>query len=584
MKGKKIVSIIIVLLILLLIAGGAFAYAYIATDIFKTDKEMFFKYFSQITAEDGFIEKGIVDFEKKKMQTAFENSGEITVDVKYPDEDMDDIIEKVNELSIKFSGKMDSTNQKAEQNIKVDYGNDVVLPINYRQDGNEFGLQIDKLSKKFIAIRNENLRDLIDEISGNSSMSSRIDGIVEIFTASSDLISGIEFSDDEKKQLEQIYSPILQEALIEEKFTSTKTEQNKSYTLEISFQEIKEIIIKMLEKTKENTLIIDKLNESGLKMDPNMEPMDTRDIDEIIKSFSEDDVSQISNLKITLVQSDEQLNKVIVENEVSKILIEKNKTVDVLTYNINLEQNETEEQNESSIIMEKAPSSQKINMYFSVQYSGLESLTNVQENFKVGYSVVADNETMAYEYKIDTNTEFVDSVEISAIDKTNAVILNDYEESQITGFLEQVVSKLLDINKNQMEELGLKEYENPILYTNPITMLVVSFNNMASDVVGGESNTNLTETEKTYFNATFSRYEDIHASGSEVNAMIRTVYNNNSVSPQIESIRRIVKITLDGSEISVNIKTTVDVTKSYTVKTIYDEEGLVSEMRVTTNN
>ena len=584
MKSKKIVAVILIVLMLLLIAGGAFAYLYIATDIFKTNREMFFKYFSQITAEDGFIEKEIIDFEENKKQTPYEKSGEITVDVKYPDEDMDDIIEKVNELSIKFLGKMDSTNQKTEQNIKVDYGNGVVLPINYRQDGNEFGLQIDKLSKKFIAIRNENLGDLIDEISGNSSMSSRIDGIVEIFTASSDLISGIEFSDDEKKQLEQIYSPILQEALIEEKFTSTKTEQNKSYTLEISFQEIKEIIIKMLEKTKENTLIIDKLNESVLKMDPNMEPMDTRDIDEIIKSFSEEDVSQISNLKITLVQSDEQLNKVIVENEVSKILIEKNKTVDVLTYNINLEQNETEEQNESSIIMEKAPSSQKINMYFSVQYSGLESLTNVQENLEVGYSVVADNETMAYDYKIDTNTEFVDSVEISAIDKTNAVILNDYEESQITGFLEQVVSKLLDINKNQMEELGLKEYENPILYTNPITMLVVSFNNMASDVVDGESNTNLTETEKTYFNATFSRYEDIHASGSEVNAMIKTVYNNNSVSPQIESIRRIVKITLDGSEISVNINTTVDVTKSYTVKTIYDEEGLVSEMRVTTNN
>ena len=58
MKGKKILSIILVLLILLLIAGGAFAYAYIATDIFKTDKEMFFKYFAQITAEDGFIEKG----------------------------------------------------------------------------------------------------------------------------------------------------------------------------------------------------------------------------------------------------------------------------------------------------------------------------------------------------------------------------------------------------------------------------------------------------------------------------------------------------------------------------------------------
>ena len=50
MKGKKIVIIIPILLILLLIIGGAFVYAYIATDIFKSEQEMFFKYFAQITA------------------------------------------------------------------------------------------------------------------------------------------------------------------------------------------------------------------------------------------------------------------------------------------------------------------------------------------------------------------------------------------------------------------------------------------------------------------------------------------------------------------------------------------------------
>ena len=51
-SGKKVViTLIIAILVLLLIAGGVLAYAYLATDIFKTDKQLFFKYFSQISAE-----------------------------------------------------------------------------------------------------------------------------------------------------------------------------------------------------------------------------------------------------------------------------------------------------------------------------------------------------------------------------------------------------------------------------------------------------------------------------------------------------------------------------------------------------
>lgn len=558
-NGKKvIVTTIIILLILVLATGGVFAYLYLATDILKTDRQLFFEYFSQITTEDGFLDKKIADFSAKKEQNAYENSGEITFEVEYPDDSMKSVIEKVNDLSIKYSGKVNSVNQKAEQNIEVDYGNNVVLPINYRQDGNKFGLQTDKLSKKFIAIKNENIDELIDNVSGDgiTSMSSRINGISEIVTTESDLFSEFKLSEEEKNQLKQIYSTIIQEALVEEKFTSTQIEQNESYTLEISFQEIKDIIIKMLETTKGNTLIIDKLNEVALKVDPEMEKMDTSDIDDIIKSLNEKDVSKMSNLKITLVQSDKKLNQIIIENQECKILISKNKTAEVLKYSIELQQMEN-------------------NIHFYMQYSGLESLTNVQENYELGFDVIEDEEKLAYNYKFDNNTEFIDTVSIDAIDETTAVILNDYDETQIKSFLGQVGTKLLDINKKQMEELGLKEYENPVLYTNPVTMLAISIFNMANDAI---VDANLSEQEKLTFNSQFTRYEGQNISGSVVNAMIATVFNN-SLSSQGESAR-VVKVTLDGVEIFER----VNVDKLYTIEAIFNEEGFVSEMKVTTNN
>lgn len=56
-KGNKILVVLIVIIILLLIAGGVFAYAYLATDLLKTDAELFSKYLSQIVAEDVFLIK-----------------------------------------------------------------------------------------------------------------------------------------------------------------------------------------------------------------------------------------------------------------------------------------------------------------------------------------------------------------------------------------------------------------------------------------------------------------------------------------------------------------------------------------------
>ena len=47
MKNKKILIVVIIMIAILAIGGGVFAYLYIATDTFKSDKELFSKYISQ---------------------------------------------------------------------------------------------------------------------------------------------------------------------------------------------------------------------------------------------------------------------------------------------------------------------------------------------------------------------------------------------------------------------------------------------------------------------------------------------------------------------------------------------------------
>jgi len=576
-SSKKIVMVILILLVVLLMVGVAFAYVYVATDVFRTDKEMFFTYFAQLTSEeDGFVDKRIKVFNEKKEQSAYENSGEITVNMQYPDEELSNIIEKVNDLAIRFSGKVDTANNKVEQNIEVDYGNDVILPINYKQDGNAIGLQSNELAKKYIAVRNENLKQLATSL-GIEDVS-EIPDKIEV----PEEIQDISITDAEIEQLKQIYMPIIQENLLEENFSSEKTDKSASYTLELSNEQIKNIIIKILEATKQNTLIIDKINEMILEQDPEAEKIDVSIIDDLIEELNSEDTSNsIPSLKITLVQSDKKLNQILLQlGENTVLLIEKEKKTESLRYKIFcdiLEEAEGQETNSSLFETEKSePIEAKL--FFEVYYNGLNTLANVQENYGFSYAVSGGDKSIIYNNHIYTNTIFKESVSIDNLDNSKAIFLNDYDETQLTPFLTQVGTRLLAINKNQMAKLGLQEDENPIIYSNPATTIIMLGLKIYNDAAESIENVNFSEMEISAFNEKFISYVGEERRGSEVNAMIKTVQNNSLSSAGTEG--HFVKVTLDGNEISEN----VDSSKTYIIEALYDAEGYVIEMKVTTKN
>ena len=605
-KGNKILVAIIVMLIILMLAGGAFAYLYIATDTFKTNKEMFFTYFAQLTSEeDGFWDKRIETFYKMKADSAYENSGEITIDVECPEESITEIIEKVNDLEISFEGQVDPKNQKVEQNIEIDYGNDVVLPINYIQDGKSIGLQTDQLSKKFIAVRIENLNELATNLGIEN-----VDSIPDEFNFS-ELTKDIDITEADIEQLKQIYYPVLQDNLLKDNFSKTKLEKSEMYTLNLNGEQIKNIIIKMLEITKQNTFILDKLNEIMLAKDPEAEEIDEGIIDNLIDAINgesfqseidmyedidtdeetyedseleedtyEEDTKKFPDLKLTLVQSDKKLNQIIIQSGENTISIKKNNLEDGVKYSINCEIKEPENEIQAgaeSLIENETLEHGQANILFDMQYVGLDTLTNIQENYEFGFDVISSRENMKYTYKIDTNTMFNEDVSIEELDKDNAIYLNDYDESQLTPFLTQVGNRLLAINKKQMEELGLEEYENPILYSNPISLYVLLSLNMFNEATDSINNSNLSQFEMEMLNDKFIQYEGEEQSSSDVKSLIDVVQNHNANDEAVE-----VTVTLDGIEISD--KDDVISGKTYNIEVIYNVDGFVEEMQVTTND
>lgn len=585
-KENKILIVLVVMIIILLIVGGIFAYAYIATDLLKNDAELFFKYLSQITEEDGFIDKNIEEFQEKKKQNPYENSGKFTITAELPEE-LGTVVDKVNDLSINFSGKVDSLNNKVEQDIEIDYGKGITFPITYKQDNDKYGLKINRVSSKFVAIKNENLKQFAQKLGMNDV--SKIPNKIELTETKEKL----EFTQEELEQLKQIYSEVLNEQLTKENFSKVKTLDGESYTLQLSGEQLKNVIIKMLEATKQNTLLLDKVNTSILQESEDAETLTTKDIDEMITNINDEYASEILDFKVTLTQKNKKLNQIECEYGSNKITIAKVYENDQLTYSINLEANGTQSSSEtedsfddtntyianygSSII-----NSMQLNLYMNVKYTGLQGLSNVQEKNQIGFEIGAGDVNFKYEYNFDNDVQFKDQITIDSFDNNATVVLNNYDSEVITNFITQLGEKILEINKEQMQELGLEEIQNPLMYSNPIISLGIFIYNTATDAV--ESG-NMGNMEKNAFNAQFSNYEGVQT-GSKVNAMLITIMNNN-IQYQDES-RKIVKVTLDGEKIITGTETTLttraDTSKKYNVEVIYGNDGLITEIKITTNN
>ena len=568
-KSNKVLVILIVLIILLLGVGGAGAYAYFATDLLKSDKELFFKYLSQLNDEENpFIDSNITKFKEKKQDNAFTNQGSLTVNAQFPsgnDENLEKILNKVNELSINFEGNTDKKNKKVEQNIELDYGNDVSFPINYRQVGNIYGLQTKYVGSKYIAIENNNLKDLATKMGMDSS---EIPDRIEF-----EQKENIKFTPEEIEQLKEKYGAILKE-IAKENFAKEETQVGTKYILTLSGEESKNLLISILQTVQQDSILTNKINTLAQATGDTLSSNVQNEIQEIIDKLNEKDSSEMKELKIYIGQSNKKLNQILFEYGTDKVEVIKNKSNDTLNYIISAQivsndKNQLEDTSTTETYLK-----------FSCTYNGLSTLENINEIYECTVGVNINNENLEYVYELNNNIQFIDSVNIENLNEDTALILNDYDSQTINNLLTAISERLVSVNQKLMQKLGLEESENPLIYSNPITALGIQIYNMASNTINDSMN-QITDTEKQAHNSMFERYQG-DQSGSAVNAMLNSTLNYNLA--QTDENKKI-KIILDGNEIlginDTSISTRVDSRKKYSVVAKYDgSTELITEMNI----
>lgn len=515
-KGSKVLrNSIIIVLVLIIVMLIAIAVLYFCTDLLKSDRELFFKYFSQISeTENGFIEGNIQAFRNKQKGTPYENEGKFDFTIDSNDDSIE-IPDKVNDFQINFSGKTDKANNKAEENIELYYSDDVTWPMTYKHDGDLYGIQTDVVSSKYITVENNNLKELVEKL--GSTDVSNIPDRIEI-SESND--TNLQFTEEELKTLNEKYVGVLNNQLRDDQFKSEKSEDGTTrYILTMTNEEMKNLEIALLNELKTDDITLEKINnilsEQSLYAKNTIE---TKDIETLIVSLQEENVEE-GQAQFIVTQKDSKLVNISFNQNDNSIQLIKTSQDDSINYKISMD-----------LKMDtyiSAVGTIGISAYSSVNYSGLNDLNNVKENYELGFIVQDDNgqEFIKYTYQFENNVNFVDSVDIDGLNEENAMILNDYDAETLQNFVAQVAQRIEQVNTDQMATLEF-DYGNPLFFAMPVYMNTIKMYESAQTTI---STSDMADKELQAFNNLFLKYQG-EQRGTIAKSLIQAIESNNNDS------------------------------------------------------
>lgn len=555
-KNTKILLILIIIIVIIILAGvGILVFA---TDIFKSDKEMFFKYMADIgDPKKGFIDEELKQYFEKKNNTPYNDEGEFSVNISSDNEQKK--FENVNNFNISFSGQVDTANSKAAQNISLNYSNDVKFPINYKQIENKIGLQTKYVGSKFVAIETEKLNKLSEDLDDVESYGEMVDKLQKM--------EKVELTEDEKSHIKDTYITVINQQLEKDKFSKVKESDMSGYKLSLTGTDLQNVLVKLLETLKNDQTTVDKLNEY-LKIQKNSAKITASQIDDAIKSIKDDTDFSDKNFEITVYQKNRDVCKLVIETTEGTIAIEKKIEGNQQNIDVSYEMKEDK----------------KSKISFSANFENLESLQNIKENYELIMSLPevtesstttdVDSKVVVYKYNFSNDVNFTDSATVEDFSSDNSLMLTDYDSDQVSSFLNAVVERISEVNEQQMGQLGLEASENPIVNIIPSIGLYLGNMNVLNQV-----NSNMSEAEINNFNQKFEAYESTNLKGVTVKGLLSTISLNNQSE---ETSNEIKEINYNGEEYEASeqnitlIKGEIDTEKSYRVEFEKDQDtGLI---------
>lgn len=569
--GKRkaiIITLIVVILVVLLGAGAAFAF--FATDMFKQNDEMFFKYMGEAIDDFKFVKNTqTAAITTLKENTPYTVDGEVTLNV--IDEKYKDRYNGLNNAKVTFSSKVDKSEQRAYAIFDLISGNNKIFTLEYANTDDIYALNSAEVANAYIGIENKNLKEFTKKIIGNTNVDvSMLPDKIEASEYNNDLY---QISEQEKKNIIDTYLPVIRESIPKEAFTKEKdiavsragtTYNTTGYRLNLTGAQVKNLEVAILNTLKQDSITLNLIATKAKSLELSEDYTEVNNLVKVIDSaIQKVQNAEVSDVSIVIYVDNGKVisTDIILKNSVKC-------TVYAVKSNTNTNRNITisnlgldDEFEKIGININDAKTVTQSTLDVSLNIDDIKNYTLYIENtgsaaeeyldtkVEIGYEEEGKTFTIDYTKKV----KFVDELEdMIKLDRSNCGVLNDYTAEQLKVLLENIGNRINEIVNEKTKLLGV---------------------NLTGGNIQPEINNIMKEQEIKTFNALFESYKG-EITGTGLKAL-NTVVNKHN---ETDSTRKVV-LSVDGVNVSgttLNIKTT----DNYIVEMLNNEEGYINQINV----
>ena len=598
--SKKVAIIIILIILIIGICGGVFAYLFLATDTFKSEKELFFNYLTQNveTIKEIANSKTLENYNNlKNGQTYEENT---TANIKYAEGG--EISSPYNNLSMTLKNQKDTDYNYKDFNIIFEEQS--AVQIEGIQNSGNYGIRFSNLLKQFVSLENG------QKIDGLEIEDDKLEALNAIIVDDSTYFQDMIFSKQELQSLESKYITVISQILSQGSFSKqskstitvgSQSIQTTAYSVDLTGYQFQNLIIEILNNLKIDDIIIGKIEAiSGSSenyvntIDSKIRQVEDKDFKAVkIVVYEKGGVTQRTEMQ------SEDFNVIMdisIQNGNGNITFEYtslNSENNSKTLNISKQLTDTKENYAITFNVANGEEEYEINATLDSDFAR----TNLSFGYKKGITEI----TISLENNISTSIG--EKIELTS---ENNVILNELSEESLSATLNvlnvQVPEKLkgryeLLIQKLQATELinEIKNKYNVIFGAEVVEeeQPQESGDNLTGEETPSSEADDLTKTEINRFNAMFQFYSGTGISGSNVKQMVelsKDYLESVNIEP-IEGENNKEKITLNiklGSanvELANSIIERIDEQKKYEVSMTFNEtNGILETITITQIN
>ena len=607
MPRKKRIALAIaipsIIVIIIIITG---ILLYLNTDMFKSNKTLFFKYFGKNSENIKEIEEIFESTEYEKNLQNNKYTDDINIKVNYTNNlqtTSEDNSNTINNVKLLIKGEEDKNNKYSYKDFKLEKDKNIatntenqsssensnesnnkeqnIMEVEYIKNDNNYGIRFSDLFKQYLLVENNNLKDLFRKIGYSEQELENVPDSIEINDIT---LSDIKFTEDEIKQLSEKYSEIINKKVSKEKFEKnskqviTINEKNittNAYILKLTNEELNNLYVDLLESLKQDEIILNKIESIQNKINSiNINSSESKDLKE---SFAEEIDLQI-----------EKINKTNIGNQETKIIVYENSGKTIRTaiqgkdYEINFDYINTQDEKNIELIvkkdeietynikLKKDKDGIKLDIYsndetnpikISLEQNKNESDKKCSNNINLKY----ENANSKLEVSAEQEINIVDNFENeNTLNDQNSILLNGLEKEQLQAVLNQVSEEVQQKINSISEEVKIDDIQE-ILETLGI------INKQQNIEAGG-----ITETEKNRFNSKFEILKGEELDNENVLKVVEAV-KDNIINAQVDTNEEI-KIEISRNESNQDIEKSLEEyikkekDKKYDIKIEYDED------------